>query len=618
MVKHGLAIVAILLSSGVAPASDAAPDTYSPPLRHNFPRQVYWGDTHVHTALSGDAYARETRLMPDAAYRFARGEEVLSNTGQPVKLRRPLDFVVLADHANNAGAAYARGRFDSEPPFRSSPLGELWGEAYATLAATAGVNQEALKQGSLLPTHRPDQIAVRLPEFRRHIWHEITAAAERYNDPGNFTAFIGYEWTPLRGAVHRVVIFADGAEKASKILPYTSFDTENVEELWGFMARYEQQTGGSVLAIPHNSNLTFGLMFAAQDSYGQPINADYNTRRARWEPLVEATQIKGDSETHPFLSPDDEFADFETWNGWSGPSSTQRDETKIPFEYVRSALKLGLAQKIRSGVNPYQFGLIGSSDSHTGLAAVGEDNFWGKGGISEPGAGRMYNKPAAFNREASAAGYAAVWATDNTREALFAAMRRRETFASTGPRMLLRLFGGWRFAPDEVDAPDLALAGYAYGVPMGGVLSSAPEGASPVFLLAAAKDPTGANLDRLQVVKGWVGKNQELHERVFNVAWAQEDSRQPDTAGNLPAVGNTVDLKRASYHNSIGAAELKAYWRDPEFDAKAPAFYYVRVLEIPTPRWTTYDASFYGLELPADVPATIQERAYSSPIWYVP
>ncbi len=612
-----LLVAALLVGSGARVAAvdeQGGGDTSLDDL----PDTVYWGDTHVHTAISGDAFYAGTRLGLDDAYRFARGEAVTSSSGQRAQLRRPLDFVVLADHGNNAGAAYARDAWEGDPAFRETTMGRLWAEAFAQLDGNPEIDGEALRTGPLLPTHRPNQIAVRHEGFRRSVWQMITAAADRYNEPGRFTTFIGYEWTPLLGAVHRVVLFRDGAERANQIIPLTSNDTVHAEVLWDYLARYEARTGGAVLTIPHNGNLTFGLMFSLADSWGRPLTAERMETRARFEPVVEVTQYKGDSETHPWLSPDDAFADFETWNGWGGrvPSPDKPPE-QVTHEYARSALKLGLGQLARKGINPFQFGMIGSSDAHTALSSVAEDNFWGSSGASEPSAERLFAEQASRGWQVSAAGLAAVWAPENTRAAIFAGLRRREVYATTGPRIVLRFFGGWSFDASDAARTDLATVGYRDGVPMGGELTGVPGGGVPTFLVRALKDPDGANLDRVQIVKGWRAADGALHERVHDVAWS--DAREPGADGRLPDVGSTVDVRRALYANTIGAAELSTVWHDPGFRPDEHAFYYVRVLEIPTPRWTAYDAVRFGLEdIPDHVPLVTRERAYSSPIWYAP
>jgi hypothetical protein len=595
-------------------------ETYSPAVRNTFPDRVYWGDTHVHTNLSFDAVFR---LTPDDAYRFAKGEVVISSTGQPARIRRPLDFLVVADHGRNMGAQITRDQVNEDPELGTSGAGKLWLEALDELLATEGIDKKRLLEGSIGSS---EEHAVHHPGFRRNIWGRVTASAERHNDPGRFTAFIGYEWTSTYRAIHRVVVFKDGAEMVSTVLPFTSWDSPYPEDLWDYLSRYRETTGGDALAIPHNSNLTHGTMFALVDSDGNPLTREYAERRSRWEPIVEVTQIKGDSETHPVISPTDEFADFERWAGWAGRTNggimwtgnkvPLRDDSLIPFEYARSALKNGLDLWVTTGGNPFKFGLIGSTDSHTALAAVEENNFWGKTMVAEPGPARVTAPYSVLNWEMSASGYAGVWAHENTRESLFAAMRRKEVYATTGPRMTVRFFGGWDFTADDAVAPNMAEIGYARGVPMGGDLTEG-ENEAPTFLISALKDPDGANLDRVQVVKGWRDADGGLHEKVYDVVWSEDRKIGPD--GRLEAVRSTVDVANATYTNAVGSVELRTMWQDPEFDPLQPAFYYVRVLQIPTPRWTAYDAAFYELEdLPEKIPMVVQDRAYTSPIWFVP
>ena len=460
-------------------------------------------------------------------------------------------------------------------------------------------------------------------------WLDTIEAAEENNDPGRFTAFIGYEWT-AQGSfnIHRNVIYKDGGDVARQSLPFTTgapLGSPKETDLWKWMAEYESKTGGDVLAIAHNGNVSNGLMFPfIQPFTDKPVDQQYAEARHRWEPIYEVTQMKGDGEAHPFLSPNDEFANFEKWDKGNLDMSEAKKPEMLQHEYARSGLKLGLQMEKQFGVNPFKFGMIGSTDAHTGLAAVEEDNFWGKVAPMEPSAERLtntfVNNPktgiTVNDRDVVAAGYAAVWATENTRESIFDAMERREVYATTGTRMAVRLFGGYEFTEADAKSRNPAIAGYGKGVPMGGDLGAPPEGKVPTFLVAALKDPIGANLDRYQIVKGWMDEKGETHEKVYDVVWSGD--RKPGADGKVPAVGNTVDVANATWSNTIGSPELIAVWTDPEFDPKQSAFYYGRVLEIPTPRWTTYDAKYYGLPVPTDVPATIQERAYTSPIWYKP
>ena len=429
---------------------------------------------------------------------------------------------------------------------------------------------------------------------------------------------------------HRNVIYRDGGDKASQMDPFTIVPPQGSpleRDLWKWMQTYEDTTGGDVLAIAHNGNVSNGRMFSPIQPFTKdPIDRSYVEARARWEPLYEVTQMKGDGETHPILSPNDEFADYETWDKGNLDVSEAKKPEMLKYEYARSGLLLGLALERKFGTNPYKFGMIGSTDAHTALSAAEEDNYFGKTPPTEPGAQRtseVFARSADGSRvvmgwEITASGYAAVWAMENTREALFDAMQRRETYATTGSRMIVRLFGGWTFEAGDAASRSPAFVGYSKGVPMGGDLRPAPAGdKAPRFLVAALKDPIGANLDRYQIIKGWLDSKGKLNEKVYDVAWSGGREPDPET-GKVPAVGSTVDIANATWTNTIGATELIAVWEDPDFDASEPAFYYGRVIEIPTPRWTAYDAKYYGLEVDPEIPMVTQERAYTSPIWYTP
>ncbi len=599
---------------------------YSPYVNRNFPTRPLFGDTHLHTSFSMDAGAFGARLTPRDAYRFARGEQVTSSTGQPVKLSRPLDFLVVADHSDGMG--FFPMIIDGDPVVMAEPQGRKWNEMiHSGQGAAAAIDLiRNFGAGTIAKSMFP------LPGTKayRNAWIETIKAAEDFNDPGRFTAFIGYEWTSnTKGSnLHRNVIYRDGGDLARKMEPYTTmkpFGSDNPRDLWQWMGNYEQTTGGRVLAIAHNGNLSNGRMFPIVESFtGKKIDSTYAQLRARWEPLYEVTQTKGDGEAHPYLSPTDEFANFERWDKGNLDGTEVKTKEMLQFEYARSALKNGIQLEKELGTNPYKFGLIGSSDAHTGLAAMEEDNFFGKTTPQEPSPERM---TAVFVKdektgitimdwEVSASGYAAVWARENTREAIFDAMERRETYATTGPRMAVRFFGGFEFVPQDARNRLPAHIGYTKGVPMGGDLRSAPAGKAPTFLVAALKDPIGANLDRYQIVKGWVDGSGKVHEKVYDVAWSGD--RKPGADGKLPPVGNTVDLQSATWTNSIGVPELIAVWKDPDFDPDQPAFYYGRVLEIPTPRWTAYDAKRFGTKPLENTTMTLQERAYTSPIWYSP
>ena len=626
-----VAIAAVIVSVIAAPAySDQVPPPgahkvqYSPYPEKNFPNRVYFGDTHLHTSYSTDAGMIGNTLGPEQAYRFARGETVTSSTGLPARLQRPLDFLVIADHAENLGLAPAIA--ESNPALLKNP----WGKEQHDLVKKGRVEDvtKAYENWMEKMGARTDPLTDQ-PELATTMWAKLTAAAEKFNEPGRFTALIGFEWTsnPDGNNLHRNVIFRDDKQLADQVVPFSQYDSTDPEDLWTFMEAYERKTGGKVLAIAHNGNLSNGLMFDDVTlTTKKPLDRDYATRRMRWEPLQEVTQMKGDGETHPSLSPNDEFANFERWDkGSFGAQTKTRD--MLPREYAREAFKRGLAYEARLGVNPFKFGMVGSTDAHTSLPTTQEDNFFGKVVLLEPSADPIRfeevvaGRPApkgnqSYARNTSAAGLAAVWARDNTRQALWDAMSRKEVYATTGTRLVVRVFGGFDFSAQDLERSDFAEHGYQGGVPMGGDLKHAPAGKAPSFLVRTMRDADGANLDRVQIVKGWLDASGKTHEKVYDVAWSGNRRRGPD--GKLPPVGNTVNVQQASYDNSIGAPYLSSYWRDPAFEPRQRAFYYVRVLEIPTPRWTTYDAKVFGVKLPPDVPTSIQERAYTSPIWYTP
>ncbi len=594
-----------------------------------YPERVYWGDTHLHTSNSVDAFAFGVRLGPEDALRFARGEQVTSSTGIKAKLERPLDFLVITDHAEGLGATKAL--FDAPRILIRDATLRRWYDLMhegpqGSQQATAEM-LDARAKGTLPPSLTDPADAAKRT---KSVWTDSIETVDRYNEPGKFTAFMGFEYTLMQGGdnLHRNVIFRDGLDRVKTVVPIDPSAQTNPTALWDYMDGYEKSTGGKVLAIPHNSNLSSGLMFELTEPGGGPMSAAYARRRQAHEPLVEVTQIKGDSETHPFLSPNDELASFGK-DGWEINNLLFTKPTTSDMfagNYIREALKRGLAIEQRTGVNPYKFGLIGATDSHTAFATGDEDNFFGKHSGVEPGATRamgaqnLGTSVGRFGWHYLAGGYAGVWAKANTREAIFDAMMRREVYATTGPRMTVRVFAGWDFTADDLKG-DWVKAGYARGVPMGGELAARPVGSGrdgkPSFILSALKDPIGANLDRAQVVKGWIDKAGATHERVFEVIWSDADKR-PLRGGKVASVGDTVDVAKASYTNTIGAPSLAAVWTDPEFDPAQKAFYYVRVIEIPTPSWPAYDALRYRLTLTADVRVRQQERAYTSPIWYNP
>ncbi len=596
---------------------------YSPYAERDFATNVYFGDTHLHTNLSMDAGAFGNRLGLDPAYKFARGEQVDSTSAGPVRLSRPLDFLVVADHSDNMG--FFPDLFAGKAFILEDPTGKKW---YDMVKAGKGVDVAIELIGLFSQGNFPPALAY-LPDSAPYkaAWAQTVEAAERYNQPGVFTAFIGYEWTSLikGNNMHRVVIYRDGGDKGGQMVPYTTVAPQgstNPRDLWKWLANYEKKTDGDVLAIAHNGNLSNGIMFPITEQYdGKKLDVEYVTQRANWEPLYEATQIKGDGETHPFLSPNDEFAAYENWAIGNLDVSKAKTDAMLSGEYAREALKRGLELEAKLGTNPYKFGMIGSTDSHTSLATAQEDNFFGKHAGAEPSPDRLMH-PFMATEEGSimgwqqvASGLAAVWAKENTREALFDAMERKEVFATTGSRMAVRFFGGWDFTADDFDNREPAFAGYEKGVPMGGDLPPAKAGKAPSFMVYALRDPIGGNLDRIQIVKGWYDGKQQ-HEKVYDVAWSGD--RKPGKDGKVPAVGNTVDAKTASWTNTIGASELGTVWSDPDFDPKQRAFYYARVLQIPTPRWSTYDAFRFGIDIPDGAPVATQDRAYTSPIWYNP
>ena len=594
---------------------------YSPYAGRAYADQVFFGDMHFHTNLSFDAGLIGTSLDVHDGFRVARGEKVISNTGQPVQLIRPLDFLAITDHAEMMGLAPAI--HESNPILLADPWGRWVHERFnagaeGRMEAFANIIEKATVQG-INPFSSQELV--------RSIWKDFVKIADQYDDPGRFTAMTGFEWTftPKGDNLHRVVVFADGAEKTSQTTPFSFFDGPDPQQLWDYLAAYETATGGRAIAIPHNGNMSNGLMFSDKTFAGEPLTRAYAEKRIRWEPLHEMSQIKGDEETHPLLSPEDEFADFENWDVGNLSGTAAKEDWMLQYEYARSALRLGLKLGKELGVYPYKFGMNATTDTHTALPTSREENYFGKYQHTEPSPERHNREvipaedPALriMTSQEVASGLTAVWARENTREALFDAMTRKEVYATTGTRIRVRVFGGWDFQAGDLQASDFAAVGYGGGVPMGGDLAKAPGGKGPSFLIRALRDPDGANLDRVQVIKGWLDAKGETHERIYDVAVS--DGREIGADGRCKKpVGNTVDVAKATWTNSIGAPVLGAHWTDPDFDPKQDAFYYVRVLEIPTPRWTTYDAAFFGIERPDNVPATLQDRAHTSPIWYTP
>lgn len=579
--------------------------------------QLLWGDTHLHTSFSPDAYFLGNRSVdPHGAYRYAQGLPIVNAaTGARVQIDQALDFLLIADHAEMMGVPYRL--FKGDPELASTATGQRF---IKMVKAGRGADVFAEFLGNInakraVPEFNTDRI-------RRSVWEETTAIADEYNQPGKFTTLVGWEWTSTPGGnnLHRVVFTPQSGKEASATIPFSALDDDQPEGLWKWFEKASRENNSDYMSIPHNSNISGGLMFNSVDSEGRPITAEYARTRMRWEPVVEITQIKGDSETHPLLSPGDEFADFETYRHLLSATGN----TDAPVEagdYVRSALKSGLEMEQKLGVNPYKFGVIGSSDAHTGQGSAEETNFAGKVSI--------YGKPESYDSQVSAtatskvkgwdfsaSGIAAVWAEENTRESIFEAFKRKEVYATSGTRIGLRFFGGWQFKSRDAKKKNLAKLGYRKGVPMGGDLTAAPGGKVPSFLVQAVQDPMGAKLDRLQMVKGYLDDAGKPQEQVYNLAVSSE--RKIDKSGKVASVENTVDIERASYQNTVGESEFTVVWKDPDFDPAQRAFYYVRVLEIPTPRHTLLDAVAMNKEHPKSQSTSIQERAYSSAIWYTP
>ena len=616
--------------------------------------QLLWGDTHLHSSFSVDAYMAGNRSVdPDLSYRFAKGEPVIHPYNRTrVTIQQPLDFLAVADHAEYLGVIPVIMGGDYEQPEASLfekikswllvtamklaiedptagtkrftklfPVSEIQsGDSRDPIAAAIEAGTDGgLESLGLINT----RAAARISNYQ---WLESMAAADRHNDPGQFTALVGWEWSQTASGtnLHRVIVSDMSGETASGIDPIGSDDAPYPEQLWDKLDTMSQALGADFISIPHNSNLSKGYMFSKKTLQGEIIDAAYAAQRMHWERLAEVTQFKGDSETHPTLAPDDEFADFERFNFYLQRFPQAKGFKAQKGDTARSALKNGLELNNQIGVNPFQFGMIGSTDSHTGIASAEEPNFWGKVATdSIPINKRRHDEDGyadgkqSFNGwNMSAAGLAAVWSKDNTRESILAAMRRRETYATTGPRISVRFFGGWAFSESSINSPDYIDTGYTQGVPMGGELTDAPQGTSPSFIIAAAKGPIDHNLDRVQVVKGWLSENGKAQEKIFNVVWAGD--RDINEAGELPAIGNSANTRTGKTKNTIGATQLMTLWTDPEFDPAQHAFYYARVLQIPTVRHSQLDAIALGIETPFEGPATLQERAYTSPIWYRP
>ncbi len=600
-------------------------------------RQLLWGDTHLHTSYSFDAFLNNNLTAdPDTAYRFAKGEPVIHPYHRArVQLSKPLDFLVVSDHAEFIGGMrdiYYNGletvdegildwitNWETTRQIRDAIDTKTGAAFFASLLPTSGDPREAAKN---FAANIASRLAIN-PKVLRTAWTEIIEAADAHYEPGDFTTLIGWEWSSIPGGanLHRIIVTDADSAQAGTFMPFASSDSPYPDDLWKWLDKTSESTGANFIAIPHNSNISKGMMFPTETLRGDAVTAEYARARQTWEPIVEVTQIKGDSEVHPLLAPNDEFADFELYPFYI--QTEPETYTATAGDYVRSALKTGLVLEQEIGVNPYNFGLIGSTDSHTGLASAEENNFMGKMATdSTPetkatGIALVTNPQPGTNRgwRMSASGLAAVWSDNNSRESILEAFKRRETYATTGPRIKLRVFAGWHFSEADLTSATFANIGYSKGVPMGGQLTNADSGQTPKFLITAMKDPQGANLDRVQIIKGWVDGDTNSHEKIYDVIWSGEREIKE---GKLSKIGSTVDLKTGRSTDEIGSTQLSAVWSDPDFNAEYAAFYYIRVLEIPTARHAQLDARALGLNKPNVGASTIQERAYSSPIWYRP
>lgn len=600
--------LAVAIALTVSATSALAADRPAP----NAERNVYFGAVHVHTNYSFDAFTNGTLTTPANAYEWAQGKSIPGGGGGPdLKINTPLDFYAVSDHAEYMGVFKEMANPDS--PLSKHPLAPriTSDDQNTAMQAFAEVLRNK-SQGKKDPTLDD-------PELNKTVWRDIVKTADDFYVPGKFTTFPAFEWTanPNMRNLHRVVVFRDSNKVPE--MAFSSNDTNDPEDLWAWMEA-NRRNGSTLLAIPHNGNASDGLMFSLRTYTDEPFTKEYIGTRARNEPLYEITQIKGTSETHPDLSPNDEFAGFEQWDYTLSADALRPTHRKGSF--ARQALLDGLSFAAGDMGNPFHYGFIGDTDTHNAAATHEEDNYTGKFAFENNPEHRLKGlegQPEGQKqqvREFSSGGLAGVWAEENTREAIFDAMMRKETFGTTGPMITVRFFGGWNLGKDDIASKDFVKRGYTGGVPMGGQLETPGKDQSPTFLVWAAKDPKSGNLDRVQIIKGWVDSKGDQHEKIYDVAWSGD--RELDSKGNLPAIGSTVDAKKATYSNTIGQAELSAVWTDPDFDADQHAFYYARVLEIPTPRWSTRDAVKVGIDIPAGLPVSIQERAYTSAIWYTP
>lgn len=573
-------------------------------------KNPYFGQTHLHTGWSFDEAFYNVRLGPENAYKHARGDKVKHPNGDWVQLKLPLDFMIVSDHAEYLGVLIQM--YDSSNPLSKNPIAKELIESGNDLdKSTKGFYGLVARTIQPDGTTKPDS-TLTTDEIKRSVWDEYVKITDSYNDPGKFTTLVGYEWSsqPNMSNLHRNIIFESSKDLP---VPFSYFDSPKPEDLWIWMDE-QRAKGINLFAIPHNGNLSNGLMFALEDSYGKPIDRAYAESRARNEKLTEIIQTKGQSETHPSMAPNDEFAGFEIWTKpVAGPGVVKIKETN----YVRNAYKNGLLLEKNIGINPFKYGVVGGGDIHTSIVSHEEYAHTGEHNLksSTPKARLLENAPNEPSKiEQGTAGLSCVWAEENTRKSIYDAMHRKEAWATSGSRITVRLFAGYDFGNTTPKDKNWAEIGYKNGAPMGADMPENINNQAAKLMIWALKGPNSGNLDRIQVVKGWVDADGNTQEKIYNVAWSGD--RKLDAKGKLPSVGNTVDIANASYTNTIGSAELSTVWTDPDFDPALPAFYYIRVLEIPTPRWSTYDAKALGIEPPKDFPATIQERAWSSPVWY--
>ncbi|HEY6288218.1 MAG TPA: DUF3604 domain-containing protein, partial [Nitrospiraceae bacterium] len=590
--------------------SQSSPSSVRTPLQPNPEREAYFGETHVHTSWSLDAWLGGDRITdPGDAYKYFKGQPIKHPLGFEVKIDTPLDWAGVTDHSEYVGVTKAAN--DPNSPISKLPAAQPLILKNQSVAEAQRV-YEYVVQNMLAKVDK----ALIDPAVASTVWKNNNALANEANEPGKFTAFCSYEWTamPNNMNLHRNIFFKDCAKVPE--MPFSALDSYHPEDLWKWMDG-QRKAGNDLLAISHNANLSDGRMYPIDvDTFGRPIDAAWAESRDRNERLIEMKQMKGTSETHPLLSPTDEFANFEIMSFLLG--DPQGRIAHIFGSYARQALKDGLTMQDTAGYNPYKLGFAAGSDSHNTVVPYRQNNFFGQAAKAD-GTPQLRLSGVVIGgmdpRIIGTGGLTGVWAEENTRASLFAAMQRKETFATSGPHIKVRLFGAWGYNSDDLNIKDWVKTAYGKGVPMGSDLK-AMDGKAPTFIVWAVKDPTSGNLDRIQIIKGW-SKSGQSFEKVYDVVWSGD--RKPDKAtGRVGPVGNTVDLETATYTNTIGSSELKTVWTDPEFDASLHAFYYARVLEIPTPRWTTIQAHQLGVPVTDVAPPTLQERAWSSPIWYTP